>query len=178
VTHLVRGGPSSGLAGLGLTGLSGGTPISSEQQHDERDRDPGPPEDEECFDAPDAASMEEAFSKFVEGLESQDFARGKPRLGGLSVEKTFERQVAAGEASKERAAENRRRCKADKAWFKVKEVFYSICPEYILVYKQYIQLHPWDIPLYTHYSQVTVWKAIYQILTPENHDMCLGCASN
>jgi hypothetical protein len=63
--------------------------------------------------------MEEAISKFVEGLESQDFARasGKPRLGGLSVsvEKTFERQVAAGEASKERAAENRRRCKADKA---------------------------------------------------------------
>jgi predicted LPLAT superfamily acyltransferase len=36
-------------------------------------------------------------------------------LGGLSVEKTFERQVAAGEASKERAAEPRRRCKAGKA---------------------------------------------------------------
>jgi hypothetical protein len=33
---------------------------------------------------------------------------------GMSVEKTFERQVAAGEASKERAAENRQRCKADK----------------------------------------------------------------
>jgi hypothetical protein len=29
-------------------------------------------------------------------------------LGGLSVEKAFERQVAAGEASKERAAENAR----------------------------------------------------------------------
>jgi hypothetical protein len=43
------------------------------------------------------------------------FARGKPRLGGLSVEKTFERQVAANEASKECAAENRRRLKADKA---------------------------------------------------------------
>ena len=43
------------------------------------------------------------------------FARGKPRLGGLSVEQTFERQVAANEASKERAAENRRRRKADKA---------------------------------------------------------------
>jgi hypothetical protein len=45
------------------------------------------------------------------------FARGKPRLGGLSVEKTFERQVAAGEASKERAAENTgsQHCKADKA---------------------------------------------------------------
>ncbi len=36
-------------------------------------------------------------------------------LGGLSVEKTFERQVAANEASKERAAENYRRRKADKA---------------------------------------------------------------
>ncbi len=43
------------------------------------------------------------------------FARSKPRLCGLSVEKTFKRQVAAGEASKERAAENRRRRKADKA---------------------------------------------------------------
>ncbi len=43
------------------------------------------------------------------------FARGKPRLGGLSVEQTFERQVAANKASKERAAENRRRRKADKA---------------------------------------------------------------
>ncbi len=45
------------------------------------------------------------------------FARGKPRLGGLSVEQTFdsERQVTANEASKERAAENRRRRKADKA---------------------------------------------------------------
>ena len=28
-------------------------PISSEEQHDDRDADPCPPEDEECFDAPD-----------------------------------------------------------------------------------------------------------------------------
>jgi hypothetical protein len=48
------------------------TGISSEQQHDERDPDPYSPEDEECFDALDAASMEEAVSKFVEGLESQE----------------------------------------------------------------------------------------------------------
>jgi hypothetical protein len=41
-------------------------PISSAQQHELRDPDPCPPEDEECFDAPDAASMEEAISKFVE----------------------------------------------------------------------------------------------------------------
>jgi hypothetical protein len=47
-------------------------PISSEQQHDEKGPDPYPPKDEECFDAPDAASMEEAISKFVEGLESQE----------------------------------------------------------------------------------------------------------
>ena len=137
-------------------------PVSSEEQHDDRDADPCPPEAEECFDAPDAASMEEAISKFVEGCMNRpplpvstwlpqptwragsplspygcadavaadgrrgsnvyevnlwlwSFARGKPRLGGLSVEQTFERQVAANEASKERAAENRRRRKADKA---------------------------------------------------------------
>jgi hypothetical protein len=52
-------------------------------------------------------------------------------LGGLSVEKTFERQVAADEASKERAAEPRRRRKAEKALFKVMQVFGSSCPEYI-----------------------------------------------
>jgi hypothetical protein len=49
-------------------------PISSEQQHDERDPDPCPPEDEECFDAHDADSMEEAISKFVEGLETQNLS--------------------------------------------------------------------------------------------------------
>ena len=47
-------------------------PVSSEEQHDDRDADPCPPEDEECFDALDAASMEEAISKFVEGLEVQE----------------------------------------------------------------------------------------------------------
>ena len=33
-------------------------PLSSEQQHDERDPDPCPPEDEECFELPDADSMD------------------------------------------------------------------------------------------------------------------------
>ena len=47
-------------------------PISSEEQHNDRDADPCPPEDEECFDAPDAASMKEAISNFVEGLEAQE----------------------------------------------------------------------------------------------------------
>jgi hypothetical protein len=68
-----------------------------------------------------------------------DFARGKPRLGGLSVEKTFKRQVAANKASKEHAVENRRRSKADKAFFKVKEAFDSLCTEYIPVY---MRLYP------------------------------------
>ncbi len=64
-------------------------PISSEQQHDKRDPGPCPLEDEECFDAPDAASgMEEAISKCVEGLESQEhsgFDDIHRLLKGLSV---------------------------------------------------------------------------------------------
>ncbi len=47
-------------------------PLSSEQQHDDRDPDPCPSEDEELFDAQDAKSMEEAINKFVDGLESQE----------------------------------------------------------------------------------------------------------
>ena len=45
-------------------------PLASEQQDDDRDPEPCPPEDDECFDAPDAESMEEAINKFVVGLES------------------------------------------------------------------------------------------------------------
>ncbi len=52
---------------------------------------------------------------YAVNLWMRSFARGKPRLGGLSVEKTFEGQVEAGEASKKRAAETRRRRKACKA---------------------------------------------------------------
>jgi hypothetical protein len=94
-------------------------PISSGEQHDDRDADPCPPEDEECFDAPNVYEV---------NLWLWSFASGKPRLGGLSVEKTFERQLAANKASKERAAENRRRRKADKVWFKVKEAFKVYVP--------------------------------------------------
>ncbi len=36
-------------------------PISSEEQHDDRDADPCPPEDEECFDAPDAAKLADSL---------------------------------------------------------------------------------------------------------------------
>ena len=53
------------------------------------------------------------------------FARGKPRLNGLTFGKTFERQVAARKASKERAAESRLR---HQACFKVMVVFDSIVP--------------------------------------------------
>ncbi len=64
-----------------------------------------------------AADGKRGSNVYVVNLWLWSFACGKPRLGGLSVEKTFkfERQVAANQASKEREAENRRRRKADKA---------------------------------------------------------------
>ena len=43
------------------------------------------------------------------------FARGKPRLGGLSVEDTDDRKDAAQKVLVERGAETRRRRKADRA---------------------------------------------------------------
>ena len=67
-----------------------------------------------CADAV-AADGRRGSNVYEVNLWLWSFARGKPRLGGLSVEKTFERQVAANEAGKERAAESRRRRKADKA---------------------------------------------------------------
>ncbi len=67
-----------------------------------------------CADAA-AADGRRGSNIYEVNLWLWSFGRGKPRLGGLSVEKTFERQVTAGKASKERAAENRRRHKADKA---------------------------------------------------------------
>jgi hypothetical protein len=78
-------------------------PISPEQQHDERDPDPCPPEDDECFNAQDADSMEEAISKFVDGLESQEhsgfFMTSTDSLKVLSVPVTKAiRQVPPHEA--------------------------------------------------------------------------------
>jgi hypothetical protein len=67
-----------------------------------------------CADAA-AANGRRGSNVYEVNLWLWSFARGKPHLGGLSVEKTFERQVTAGEASKERAAETRRRRKAGKA---------------------------------------------------------------
>ena len=43
------------------------------------------------------------------------FGRGKPRLGGLTVEKTADRQLAKVDDRKKRAAETRLRRKADRA---------------------------------------------------------------
>ena len=43
------------------------------------------------------------------------FGRGKPRLGGLSVEETDDRKDAAQKVRVERGAETRRRRKADRA---------------------------------------------------------------
>ena len=52
------------------------------------------------------------------------FARGKPPLGGLSVEETDDRKDAAQkvrvEPQLERRAETRRRRKADRAWLEMK----------------------------------------------------------
>jgi hypothetical protein len=67
-----------------------------------------------CADAA-AADGRRGSNVYGVNLWLWSFARGKPRLGGLSVEKTFERQEAANEARKERAAENRLRLKAEKA---------------------------------------------------------------
>ncbi len=43
------------------------------------------------------------------------FGRGKPRLGGLTVEETADRQLAKDIDQKKHAAETRRRRKADPA---------------------------------------------------------------
>ena len=48
-------------------------PIGSDSEQQHEDMDPMPcPEDEEFFVSPDAASMEEAIGKFMEGLERQE----------------------------------------------------------------------------------------------------------
>ncbi len=59
-----------------------------------------------CADAA-AADGRRGSNVYEVNLWLPSFASGKPLLGGLSVEKTFKRQVAAGEASnlKELAAE-------------------------------------------------------------------------
>ena len=48
------------------------------------------------------------------------FGRGKPRLGGLSVEKTGAKKAAAQKERLLRGAETRRRRKADREWWEMK----------------------------------------------------------
>jgi hypothetical protein len=67
-----------------------------------------------CADAA-AADGRRGSNVYEVNLWLWSFSRGKSRLGGLNIEKTFERQVAAGEASKDRAAETRQCRKAGKA---------------------------------------------------------------
>ena len=55
---------------------------------------------------------------FEENIEQ--FGRGKPRLGGLSVEATEQRKAAAILDKHKQAVETRRRRKADRAWFTMK----------------------------------------------------------
>ena len=43
------------------------------------------------------------------------FGRGKPRLGGLTLEQTSARKETASDAKKKHGAETRPRLKADKA---------------------------------------------------------------
>ena len=50
------------------------------------------------------------------------FGRGKPRLGGLTIEDTTARKNAARDERIKRGLETRRRRKADKACFEVKSV--------------------------------------------------------
>jgi hypothetical protein len=46
-------------------------PLGSESDQEHEDMDPDPcPEDGELFDSPDAESMDEAISKFMEGMQA------------------------------------------------------------------------------------------------------------
>ncbi len=56
------------------------------------------------------------------------FGRGKPRLGGLTVEETAKRRVAKDADRKKRAAETHQRRKADRAWWKLKCVWNMFVP--------------------------------------------------
>ena len=64
------------------------------------------------------------------------FGRGKPRLGGLTIDETFDRQEAARKASDVRRKETRGRRKDGRAWLKMK----CECDlnEYVLVHTWYI----------------------------------------
>lgn len=77
------------------------------------------------------------------------FARGKPRLGGLSVEETDDRKDATQKVRVERGAETRRRRKADRAWLEMKcgceqsTYKYLLCL-YIVYTCMYMYIPCWD----------------------------------
>ena len=60
-----------------------------------------------------AADGRRGSSVYEVNLWLWQFGRGKPRLGGLSVEETAERRQAHRDESHKRAVETRRRRKAD-----------------------------------------------------------------
>jgi len=67
-----------------------------------------------CADAA-AADGRRGSNVYEVNLWMWQFGRGKPRLGGLTVKQTAARQETASKERKQRAAETRRRRKADKA---------------------------------------------------------------
>ena len=66
-----------------------------------------------CYTA--AADGQRGSNVYEVNLWLWQFGRGKPRLGGLSVEKTDDRKEAAQKELLLRGAETRRRRKADRA---------------------------------------------------------------
>ena len=50
----------------------------ADQDNDRGDNGDPCPEDEEYFDRPDAATMEEAISRFMDGLEAQELCGNNP----------------------------------------------------------------------------------------------------
>ena len=56
-------------------------PLGSESDQEHEDMDPDPcPEDGELFDSPDAESMDEAISKFMEGMQESSGFQNINRL--------------------------------------------------------------------------------------------------
>jgi hypothetical protein len=119
-------------------------PLCSGQLDDERDSDPCPPEDEELFEVPDAESMEEAISKFVDGLESQEhsgFDNIHRLIQRLPVPVTkANRTMTHAQAIEAQFLPDM--TEEEQKRFTVKEVFDSMYTEYIPAYTRYIQLYP------------------------------------
>ena len=80
------------------------------------------------------------------------FGRGKPRLGGLTIDETFDRQEAARKASDVRRKETRGRRKDGRAWLKMK----CECD-----LNEYVLVHHWYILVQTGLYKVfpKVWRA-------------------